>query len=446
MTTLIKVLGNHKQLLRTILLLTAMLAGFVFVLCPLLRVLSLDFRALMATLRTSQYELITIEDAWIERGTAAIRYGPLPLMTVLALWVTSGSHTLAGLKRWHKVLVFIVSIVPFIAFAIPAALALSVWIIVETYAWIEWSVDNDYLAERVITVTAPIIAVNIVAIGSICLFAALRRERGRWRRVIAFAMLPVALVSVPVWIVIGLHGAGVLPVMSKVFMFEKRCSGCHVPEAPLAYVKTPYDWKTYLDATCFRRSQEAPDTQWQMDAGVRGLTRRWGALEYGHEDDVIEFLNGMRSYSDVWVFTTRCRRCHVLSDLWWEDRSPKDWERIVDRVATYSLLYYSPSIRKQIVRYLSEHHGSEGVDTPALKVVRACSTCHFASRNADENRSLSDEAIRRIVRRMLEKSGDVDDLTLKELSQGYHELLSDEMLFKRLAPHDRPVMEQVLAW
>jgi hypothetical protein len=446
--------------------------AIVFVALPLLHVLSLDFRALTATLRLAQYDLPAVRDEWIDWADRLLRYGSLPLLLALAVrfvaWAVSrerpGSWTPDRLRPWQRTLAAAAILVPFIAFSVPCALALSVWLIVEVFAWMQWIRSWDSLAERVIRTSVPILLPALLLAGIIFTSIALRRRPvprppAWWRRVAGAALLLVVLAVGLAAVIPGagliVHASRVLPVMGSAGTFERGCSGCHVPVAPLPYVKTPDEWRYHLEATCFNRPEPDADERERLGVGYRGLSRNYHRYEFGDEkkEEILSFLAGMRSYPDSWAFRTRCQRCHWVSYLAWEDRDPEDWQMIVDRVGRYSLLYFNRSVKRQIVQHLSAEHSGEGSADAGpervkeRKAVRACTGCHFMSRNADANRDLAEGAAVDLVRRM---SGmmtvPLSESDVIDVAEGYRALVRDPERMKHVVPHDRPETEGDLPW
>lgn len=453
----------------------AAVALFAAVALPLLDVLSLDLRALLATIRQNLYEGPNLRDDHAALIVAVLRYGALPLLflgaTAFVLRVRArfvpGAFTLDRAPGAVRAALAAAALVPFAAFAAPCSIALSVWAVVEAIPWVQWYGVVDDLPERIISIAAPALFAAVLLAGAGATRAALRRRprpgeparRGLARRVaLAAVIAPVALAAAVPGLAIAVHATRVVPVLGKATAFERHCSGCHVPEAPLVYTKTPEEWRHQLETTCFDRPEATPENKAWIGVGTRGVSRHYRRYEFDAEarEEVLEFLYGMRSFSDQWTFRTRCQRCHVLSYLAFEDRHPDDWALVVERVSRYSPLYYDASVRRQVVRHLaSEFSDVEeapgGLDAVEYRRVlaaqKACGSCHFLSRKAEASRAMSNDETMALVRRMSEHMPrPLGEDELLEVAAGYRILVADPERMKKLAPHDRPVFEGGLPW
>jgi len=209
--------------------------------------------------------------------------------------------------------------------------------------------------------------------------------------------------------------------------YERVCGDCHSLTQPLHFVKTPAGWRRTVDR--MQQMHGAP-------------------LDEGEADRVVGFLTAMRGISAETAFRTRCQRCHYGSASGWRERSPEEWEEIVERFARWSPFYYDAPIRALLVEHLSEHHGVEGgtleMDRPAYDryriIGRRCAACHSISLQAERYRTAPDEETAELVRRMGAKvPGGIPDEEAARLAPAYQELLSDPGRLDLLFPHDRPV-------
>ena len=217
-------------------------------------------------------------------------------------------------------------------------------------------------------------------------------------------------------------------MLGKAALFEHRCGACHHTTVPLSSVKTPDQWRYLLDET--------------------GMAAR-AKLTAEEYDDVTDFLLGMRSYPDAWIFVTRCQRCHLTSAATWDDRHPDDWAMIVDRVARYSPDYFQGPFRLQLERHLAKEHGDEeegpGIRGEAYRqarrVIRRCGDCHYLSRNVQLARGLSEEEVVALVRRMSARmSPPIPEDEVPIVARTYRETIADPETLKRLVPHVRPAL------
>jgi hypothetical protein len=417
-----------------------------------IRVLALDLRAVLDSTRMMNYEWPILRDGWIEWAERVLRWGAWPLVITtiagLALRVRArierGAWTLGHLGTGLKVVIAAVSFLPFLAFAAPFSLALGVWVLVEIVPWIQWYDNLEKLSDPVLRAVVPGLLVATLLCGSLLLRAALRRPAspgpisGRqraFRWVFRLAVLvPIALAAVAPLLGVIVHAARVAPVLGKDAVLERRCSGCHDSSAPMYFYKTPGEWKHFLDTTCFHRMDET-----DMD------------LSASDRKGVLDFVVGTRSFSDSWIFATRCRRCHVASPLAWDDRAPWDWESITGRVARYSPLYYGPEAREQVLAYLSGNHGRPEQDTQEARlerrVVQACTSCHFFDREADAWKGAPREKVLDLVRRMGARlESPLEEGEIPGIAEVWQGAIRDGKRLKSLVPHDRHIRKGGLPW
>jgi len=229
------------------------------------------------------------------------------------------------------------------------------------------------------------------------------------------------------------HGLRVVAAPGRSIL-EQTCDRCHRRTRPLYFIKTPAEWRRTV--TRMKEFEKAP-------------------LDDEQKEDVIAFLGGMRSFSDAWTFRTRCQRCHVSSYLGWDDRDPKDWAAIVDRVGRWSPYYYKQDVRGQIKAHLTATRGEQGA-TGGLdratyeryhRVGRLCSPCHSISRSRERFSGKDLAAITRLVTDMRDKMVTrFPRAEIRDLATTYKELLDRPELLPRLFPHDRLVKEGGPPW
>jgi hypothetical protein len=460
--------------------------AIVAVATPFVRILSLDFQALMESLRGTTTEVGThgrehalkvpyeprepvptdrgvtydyekcdniyfappvVSDDWAVRGDLALRYGGLPLLALVLVGLglsmrarrVAGSRTLREVRPLPKALLAVAAMAPFAAFAVPLALALCVWLTLEIYPWIQWYDSVNQLTESTILRAGPPLLGVILLAGAWALRATLRdhRRRGtpgdrplrRWASRLAIAAM--ALVALAGGALPLVHAARVAPVLGTDDVLQRRCASCHSPTAPLFFVRTPDEWRRQLDATCFRRA-EIPGKE---------------------QDEVVTFLAATRSFPDEWAFRTRCQRCHVVDAFAWQDRHPEDWEGIVRRVGRHSPFYYDPGTQEQIVRHLATKHGDAaagaggGEGERRRLAVRACTACHFFSRNASAFRDVSEQDAVALATRMSDRMArPMSPDRIRDVAAVWRTAVRDPEAMGALVPHDRPVLHGGLPW
>ena len=378
---------------------------------------------------------------WLPAGQLALLLGAAPLwcVTLTALlqrlsrrWARPARLDLAGLPARVRWGILALCVLPFAAFCAPAGLALSVWISVEAFAWIQWygNVDPalEWTRNWVPVAFPPAAIVGGTALACWALAGEDEAPRGRrWLRRLAWAAvgIPAAAILVPLGLVGGLHGSRAAAAPGRQ-VFEQRCGGCHELGLTLYYVKTPAEWERTV----------------RVQVEVEGV-----ALEPDERDELGAFLRGMRSFPDRWTFRTRCQRCHGLSTGSWDDRTSEEWGRIVDRIARTSPYYYRPDVKAQIVGHLGATHGSavatvpEGVD----EVDRRCGACHPVAHGAE--RILGTDGAETVIRRMSTKMArPLEPHAQRRLADEYTALIADPEQMGRWLPHDAPAEDGWIRW
>jgi len=407
--------------------------------------LALDFEALLFNLAEGMEARVDRQSLVV--GVALLRWGSLPLFLLAAIrliYLPCGrlwglSNPLLALPWWARCLVGLPALASFGAFTLPCSRALSVWLSLEWFWWIQWY-ENIPPAMDAIRENSPALVILALLIsGSLMLWLSLRARGagprpGRALRLLRLGLVFLALlVTVALTGVTGVHGARVVGVSGR-STFERKCGQCHIRSRPLFYLKTPAEWQRAVKR--MRQLERAPLSELEAQ-------------------EVTGFLVGMRSFSDRWTFRTRCQRCHGLGTWRWEDRPAADWARITERMARWSPYYYRRSIRQQVDAHLGRTYTSKG---PPLglsraryqsfqRVERACTPCHSLSWGAERVRRMNGRAVLGLVRRMKAKSSSAaPGAAEQELARIYHELLQDEALLRRLFPHDMPSRQGGLPW
>lgn len=407
------------------------------------RVLALDLEALVH----NQAEGLA---ARVDSGALAgelllLRWAALPLVLVTTLrllyalrrWLRGTADPLGRAPLWARVVIFAVALAPLVLLAGPCARALSVWLSVEAYAWIQWSGNVQPAMGWILEQAPDPLRGLVILCGAILLWLALRRgsqggpgpgiRRTGWpRRLLRWGLAPVLAVPLAVLaLVLGFRGPG-LASSPGLGAFEQTCGNCHIRSRPLFFIKTPAQWHTTV--TRMRQLEEAPLSGQQVA-------------------DVAVFLGRMRGYSDRWTFATRCQRCHGPGSLAWQHRPAADWRRIIGRLARHSPYYFQAPVRRQLQRHLASTLGDEqatlGLTTEryqrVMKLADVCATCHPITRGARRSRALDAAGVLRLLGRMNNKlPRQVGRPELQAWVRTYRWLVSDEAAQRRLFPHHTP--------
>ncbi len=375
---------------------------------------------------------------WLAAGQAVLTLGAAPLwcLGVAALlqrvagrWVAPSRLTTAHMSSRLRGGIALLCILPFAAFCLPAGLALSVWVCVEAFVWIQWYGNVDPAMEWIRTwVPLSFPPVALMAGIALARWALPGPKKGRrWLRRLGWgiALLPTAAVLLPLGLVAGLHGsrAAAAPGRGE---FVEHCGDCHELGLTLYYVKTPAEWERTM----------------RVQVEVEGV-----ALEPDEREELTAFVLGMRSFPDRWTFRTRCQRCHGLGTRSWDHRTEQEWGRIVDRIARTSPYYYRPDVKAQIVGHLGTAHGTASATVPegVAELDRVCGACHPVGHAAERIREAGGE--RAVVRRMSTKMAEPLPLADQDrLTDEYAALLADPEGMARWLPHDTPAADGWIRW
>lgn len=205
-------------------------------------------------------------------------------------------------------------------------------------------------------------------------------------------------------------------------IMKKNCAACHPPYRAFHYIKAPDQWQVTVNR--MRNLEGAVVTD--EDAGK-----------------IVELIKRKNSYSDGYLFTAKCTRCHGKSELESVELTSEEWGLVVDRVARLSPYAYRTDWKKQIIRYLSrtmavsETMIDKNVITK-LRFEKACGYCHQLVLALEP---LSpDEDVSAMVRRMRLKAPMVfPEEYERTIAEFVQQLPKDEKKFNHMFPHDRKV-------
>lgn len=404
------------------------------------RIIALEAEALAVNL----FKMHEISGVFAPWAVFFARYGAAPLSIIVIASIIyrlagrriSQGNPLRNQSSVAKVVLGFITLSFFAAFCIPFAYAMAIWFAVEAFWWIEWYQGIRPTMDAILFTSpyfiAPVFALFGLVLVRFC-FAAKKEKSDRRKPVIAFfgfffktAAALIVLATILLTAGAGLHLSriGAAPGLGT---FENKCGQCHARSRPLFFVKTPAEWKRTI--TRMKEFEKAP-------------------INEKETEKIIQFVTGMRSFSDKWTFNTRCLGCHVSDYSDWEKRTPEDWATIVDRIAQWSPYYYRKEVKDQVVNHLSQTTSKKGA-TLGLdreryesyrKVGTTCTACHSLSRAKEKYGQKSLEEVAKLVDRMNDKMPNpIMPFEISFYTQMYKDLISDEKLLKKLFPHDMPV-------
>jgi mono/diheme cytochrome c family protein len=425
--------------------LSCLVAGglVVGVVWPLLTVAALEVETIVVNLFEQQGASLSV----LPFLRSLTLLAPLPLAILIGLGlggriaqIPGGANPLASLPEGAQSLLAILASTLFVVGSLPLAVALSSWVALEAYEWIEWLYDLNPTMEAVFAGVPALFlpgAWLLAFRGSRWAFGPgqpIRTPPGRLQRLVK--PFSQGLAAMCVLATAGV-GCAVAPQLVRIVTapsskpFEEHCGSCHFRTAALNFKRTPEAWSRSL-ATM------------QELAG--------GTIPAEELQDIERWLVAVRSRSPNSVFHSHCSRCHGLSSRRWEARSEEDWAFLVERVSRWSPVFYGPEVRRTLTEELVRRRGDEGAElglgperwSRSLEVIRRCGVCHSISWNADRYREDGMEAALPLVERMNQKMVDrLEPRELEQLARDYLELIEDPREFERLVPHDRPLPEPV---
>jgi hypothetical protein len=159
--------------------------------------------------------------------------------------------------------------------------------------------------------------------------------------------------------------------------------------------------------------------------------------------EIVDWLRDYRGFSDSWMFTAKCRRCHDIAHLKNRPRTAQEWAFVVDRVGWLSPFAFREDQKAQIKRHLA---AELAVPPPPvgsrdrlmldhrLELQAACNPCHSLALVLEDGAMDEPEEM---VRRMSEKNPDlVPPDKVKDFAEWLGELPLDEPGFWSVLPHD----------
>ena len=420
-------------------------AAYAAALYYLLPALALDVEALII----NRYPDHVHRDTAVFWARLALLHGSLPLcLPLLArvlLWALPRFGSWQGLLTrtplplrmlWGLALTCLHAL-----FCAPLAVALSVWLSVEAYWWIQWHKNIAPILEDVLSYSVWVVLPALWALVLPLLYMQLSRRRPMKRAVLRWAarglaalwMMVILAALGPALVGGGVHAAGLTGTPGRGIL-EQTCNGCHRRTRPLYFIKTPAEWRRTV--TRMKAFEKAPIDDDQKEA-------------------VLAFLGGMRSFSDGWTFRTRCQRCHVSDYRGWTERDPADWAALVDRVGRWSPYYYKKDVRDQITAHLTATRSEEGASLGLERarydrfweVARRCASCHALSRASERFSDKDEEAFIRLVSDMRLKMPEPFPAgEIPSVARTYRELIQQPRLLNQLFPHDKLITRGELPW
>lgn len=151
--------------------------------------------------------------------------------------------------------------------------------------------------------------------------------------------------------------------------FSSTCSQCHSLFRPLNYNLTASIWET----TVKRMARHA------SVLGVSFPTEK--------QENIVEFLCAIRSYSSGQLVRSKCYRCHTPFRIFSRRRCRIEWTLLIDRIQRQNPFYITERQADEIVNELARKHNLTRDDPPTgtesfkqlqrkVSFERKCGTCH----------------------------------------------------------------------
>lgn len=371
---------------------------------------------------------------------AALRFGPAPLLiaalatALYALLPRSFglANPLPAASPRSKALLAAGLLLPLLAAIAPLSVAISLWVCVEGFHWIEWQADINPFVDGVLR-WGPVAVAPGLLVGAALLtrwVLGLRSDRRRGAgpligRGLARVAILAALLPMSAVLLAAAPQASRSAAPGRV-AFQQKCGGCHFRSLALSFDKTPAQWRTTVE----RMATTAP------------------SLSPADVDAITAFLSEARSTPPEHVLRTRCLRCHGSTHRTWSPRPTEQWGDLVRRMARWSPAYFSLPEQERLGAVLTDLHGDEGATVGEStgdwrrfsRLAGLCQDCHSVSWNADRFREADFDETRRMVVRMSTKLTEpLEPEEIDAFTTDYRDLMADPARFDRLFPHDRPV-------
>ena len=428
--------------------------AFRLLIWPLLAAGSLDVELLIVNLYEQQAapkELVPLVLVLMRWGLA-----PLGILAGAALGyrVARRPNPVAAWPRGRRAALGLAAFLAFAAAAIPLSVAISIWVCVEGFHWIEWQLDINPFSDDVLRwgpiLTLPGLLVMGLRTQLFALGWAPSRKRGPLRFAArTLAAIPLVAASLTCLVVIGAASPQIsrAATASGRAAFEANCGDCHFRTLGLTFDKTPDEWEATIKrmATTVGRAEWA-STRAEMPEGA-------GVMSAEDLVAVTEWLSSVRSQGDFHVFRTRCLRCHGTTHTTWEAREPQQWADLVERMARWSPSYFRIPEKERIKGVLADEHGRSGATLGLStedwarfeRVGEVCQPCHSISWNAEHYREASFDEARTLIGRMNQKLVDpIPEEEIDDFTRAWQDLIADPNEFDRLFPHDFPIPEPKL--
>jgi len=210
-------------------------------------------------------------------------------------------------------------------------------------------------------------------------------------------------------------------------LYREKCSFCHSPRKALDFLKPEMGWRFTVK---------------------RMASKRPGWISREEQEVIYHYLKSLRSHSDRQLFLLKCKRCHLFQDLLQTERSPAQWDRIVDRVWWEDYLWMQKEEANQIKRHirgrlfpvgsLSSRPAPLPEDPKRITFEIKCARCHYLDVCLEED--IQKEDWLPILIRMSEKC---PDYLPAEEAVSLHDWLIREIqdpdAFYRRYPHSKPM-------
>ncbi len=420
---------------------------------PLLAAGSLDVELLIVNL----YEQQAAPQELVPLSNGLLRWGLAPLgilaLAQLGYRIAGRPNPIAQMGRGRIALGF-AAFLPFAAAAVPLAFAVSIWVCVEGFHWIEWQLDINPFSDDVLR-WGPILTLpGLLILGLRTQLFALGWTPSRRRGPLRFAArvltaIPLVAAVLACLLVFG----AATPQISRAATasgraaFESNCGDCHFRTLGLSFDKTPGEW----EATIKRMSEKVDAPEWANT--LKEMPEGAGVISAEDVAAITAYLTTVRTQGDFHVFRTRCLRCHGSTHTTWEAREPQQWDDLVERMARWSPSFFRIPEKERVKQVLGQEHGSAGatLGLPEAEWARfrrvgeVCQPCHSISWNAEHYREASHEDALTLIGRMNQKLVDpIPEDELDDFARAYKDLIADPDEFDRLFPHDLPIPEPEL--